>query len=500
MPHVTVIRPCKGIEPYLYECLAANFQQDYPTSKLTVYFCISSREDAAFPVIEKVVKNFPGFDVRVLVEEEDPLLQGNDGPPLLGPNPKIRNMSRAYREAKGDIVWILDCNIWVGRGACGRMVDKLCGFTTTGQTSRPYKLVHHLPISVEIDLDVAHTPKEQALIRESGGSKDNTQHGVLSNIIRSSILPSGSRLDELFLVAMHGKYYVAINTVAVVPAVVGKSVMFRRSHLNLLTQPANPSPASSETPSSRECVGIDHFSHNICEDQLIGMLFWQKQIPSMPGIGKHCLVLGDIAYQPVAGMSVSGFCARRVRWIRVRKFAVLVGSLMEPASESFLCSLCGAFAITTLEWFHLRGIPQTWFSFFLFWLCSVTIWAAGDWAMYSVLHSGRTVETPRASANSHSEEDEAPIPIFARPRNEVFRRPFSEWLVAWLVREALAWPIWMWAFYGGMTVVWREQTFRVGFDMRVHEIVPRSEEGKGGINEHLNGAAKLTKTGMVKVD
>jgi len=28
----------------------------------------------------------------------------------------------------------------------------------------------------------------------------------------------------------------------------------------------------------------------------------------------------------------------------------------------------------------------------------------------------------------------------------------------------------MWAFWGGVTVEWRERRFRVGWDMRVHEI------------------------------
>ena len=80
------------------------------------------------------------------MEDED----SQDGTqPQLGPNPKIRNMSRAYREAKGDIVWILDCNVWVDRGTLGHMVDRLCGYSLKGQV-RPYKLVHQIPIVVDV--------------------------------------------------------------------------------------------------------------------------------------------------------------------------------------------------------------------------------------------------------------------------------------------------------------------------------------------------------------
>ena len=33
-PHVTIIRPVKGLEPQLYDCLASTFRQDYPKDKL----------------------------------------------------------------------------------------------------------------------------------------------------------------------------------------------------------------------------------------------------------------------------------------------------------------------------------------------------------------------------------------------------------------------------------------------------------------------------------
>ena len=92
---------------------------------MTISLCISSRSDPALPILERLIQDFPGFDARIYIEEEDPMLKDNKE--ALGPNPKIRNMSRAYREAKGDILWILDCNVWVGKGVCGRMVDLLSG-------------------------------------------------------------------------------------------------------------------------------------------------------------------------------------------------------------------------------------------------------------------------------------------------------------------------------------------------------------------------------------
>ena len=116
-PTVTIIRPVKGVEPYLYECLASTFHQQYFTHKLLIRFCVSSRDDPAFPILEQLVKDYGNkYNVQILVEKEDGYLQSPEGRQQVGPNPKIRNMSRAYREADrdhGGVVWIIDCNVWV---------------------------------------------------------------------------------------------------------------------------------------------------------------------------------------------------------------------------------------------------------------------------------------------------------------------------------------------------------------------------------------------------
>ena len=83
-----------------------------------------------------------------------------------------------------------------------------------------------------------------------------------------------------------------------------------------------------------------------------------------------------------------------------------------------------------------------------------------DWTFYIKMHSAKTVELDENT------------PPFAQPprKGSITRRPFMHWFAAWMGREFLALPIWLWAFYGGVTVVWRERRFRVGFDMKVREI------------------------------
>ncbi|KAI4201396.1 MAG: hypothetical protein LQ350_003316 [Teloschistes chrysophthalmus] len=200
----------------------------------------------------------------MLVEEEDPNLSGRDGDPYnLGPNPKIRNMSRAYREAKGDIVWIVDCNVWVDKTVAARLVDLLCGIAP-GSRGTKYKFVHQLPLSIDVS-DLSDPPYA------------SNQANSLSNAAKTSAASNpayfGGLLEEMFLSTSHAKFYTAISAVAVAPCTVGKSNMFRRSHLNALT-----------ASTSYRDPGIDYFSENICEDHLIGDLLWKTSVPDAIGI------------------------------------------------------------------------------------------------------------------------------------------------------------------------------------------------------------------------
>ena len=462
MPRVTIIRPIKGVEPMAYECLASTFYQTYPRDKLTVYFCLSG-DDPALEIARQVLHDFPAFDARIFVEEEDPQLQP-PGAGCMGPNPKIRNASRAYREAKSDIVWILDCNVWVARGTAGRMVDRLAGLRRRGK-GKKQKFVHQLPLVV----DTTGARSAAPIVDEANGfqgaqSSSTLLNGATAGHRRDYSLmgqmrdDGGARLEELFLSSSHAKFYTAINTVLLAPCIIGKSNMFRRSHLNYLTE---------QEPEDRP-PGLDYFSHNICEDHLVGDLLWKRDVPEETGpdaepLGNHGLVFGDLAIQPMAEMSVAEYWARRVRWLRVRKFTVTAATLVEPGTESFLCSLYGAFAVTTLPMFWRDfGVPATWTTFAVIWVLSIAVWATVDWTLYLMLHSMASVEVDENT------------PLFSRPKHGGEKRRFSQWLAAWLGREALALPIWIWAVFGGVTVTWRGQKFRVGTDMKVHLLSGRS--------------------------
>ncbi|KEY68065.1 hypothetical protein S7711_06975 [Stachybotrys chartarum IBT 7711] len=455
VPRITLIRPVKGLEPHLYECIASSFQQDYPVSRVSIRLCVESKDDPAYSLLCRIVENNPGYDAKVLVEEEDPLLHGSGGlAGRMGPNPKIRNISRAYREAgKEDLIWIIDSNVWISKNIMGRMVDKLMGYSATGKgTNMPYIFAHQLPLVVDVGRSAVPSATDSSSLQPS----TEPPSGALARMWTYG----GGRLDEMFMATTHAKFYSAINEVGVAPCVVGKSNMFRKAHLDLAT---STSSSSSLLGEEAPLTGIDYFSHHICEDHIIGELLWRTNIPNHL---RHGIVWGDLVFQPMADMSVAAYAARRARWLRARKFTVLAATLVEPGVESFLCCAYFAFAITTLPWFHETfGISQTWSAMALTWLVSVFSWMAVDWFTFQRLHAGYTVEQYDG------------VPYFARGTayaGGIPRRSYLQWCLAWLGREALALPIWIYAVLLGADVVWRGKTFRVKFDTTVEEM-PRNQ-------------------------
>ncbi|MCJ1437585.1 hypothetical protein MMC27_006972 [Xylographa pallens] len=388
-------------------------------------------------------------------------------------------MSRAYREAKGDIVWIIDCNVWISRSVAGLMVDRLCGFDHASR-GRKYKFVHQLPLVVDITNSSVRTCDGGFHTEDSQKQRD-----LVLSTTTTTISSFGGLFDEMFLSTSHAKFYTAISTVAIAPCTVGKSNMFRRSHLNILT------PTSD---SLRRSPGIDYFSENICEDHLIGDLLWKTPVPESvrqkaaeeggssclgnkeEGIswGHHGLVLAPPCIQPVARQTISTYIARRARWLRVRKFTVPMATFVEPGTESFLCSLYCSFGLTYYPWCsEVLGISRSWPTFFSIWIIGVIIWSVADYWVWNMLQ------------NWAGEADEKNVPRFVGSASQ---RHKSSWIGAWLGRELLTLPIWTWAVLGGTTVVWRGRRFWVGMDMRVHEIDDAISKTSGVVNKYVNGS------------
>ncbi|KAK9479624.1 nucleotide-diphospho-sugar transferase [Lipomyces japonicus] len=242
----------------------------------------------------------------------------------------------------------------------------------------------------------------------------------------------GSRLDEMFMSTSHAKFYVAINTVAVASCVMGKSNFYRRSRLN-----------------QAEPLGIKGFAKFIAEDHLIGDSLWKQG-------GRHFMTC-DAAIQPVNKASFSDYCFRRMRWLRVRKYMVTAATVVEPMTECFVCSAMGATAFTIL--FSRLA------SWLLVFFVSVCAWAACDFWIFANLHEHRNVE---------SFLDASTTPYFVKPRAWSLR-DMPKWLTSWLLREALALPIWIKAM-SGSKLEWRKKLFYIKPDMTAVEIQRQPDE------------------------
>lgn len=449
---VSIIRPCKGIDTEMASCLESSILQAYATDRFEVLFCVESPQDPCIPVIKGLLEKYPDYDLKLLVG-----INGSED--HYGPNPKINNLSKAYRHAKYDIIWVLDSNVWCSPGTLSRSVASLTKSLDNGTKtrSRPVVLTHHVPLAIS----VAQSPLS---------------------------LPLSARLDEMFMFSSHAKFYVGFNKVSIAPCVNGKSNLYRRSDLDkaveyvgqatrrtdLFRDPQIQQDArmialknkasqddhhlpfteyvvvanklqSRDVPAEEQQHhhGIEFFSTYIGEDNMIGTALWDM-------LGGRTGMTMDAVVQPLRfGAKDEGlrnFINRRVRWLRVRKYMVLAATLLEPTTESIVIGFMGAFWASRL--LHLR--------FRLFFCMHLLIWCLTDWIQYCIL-----------SKVVFMDDQIRELPAFLSQAGR--RRSFWDWLRIWVLREILALPIWIKAMCGSV-IDWRNKPFRIKPDLTAEEL------------------------------
>jgi ceramide glucosyltransferase len=379
---VTILRPLKGIDTEMESCLNSAFLQDYP--KFEVIFCVEADDDPAIEVANRIIDAHPDVDARLMVGRAD-----------YGPNPKVNNLAKGYAAAKYDIVWVLDSNVWISPGAMGRSVDT---FNRNPRT----KLVHHLPMCVSIN----------------PGWKGNW----------------GAKLDEMFMLTSHSKFYTALNTMAFAPCVMGKSNLYRRSDLD----------RAVNMPDGQ---GIRKFALYIAEDNMIADALWKA--------GGRTAMTSDSAIQPLGDVSLDGYFNRRVRWLRVRRYMVLAATMVEPTTESIVCGLFGTFAWSVL-------IFNTGLWNWKFFLIHMLLWCLIDYWHFHNLLAFKNVEHFYGN-----------VPFFAKKfyspnHGSTPRSFFRSWFWVWCLREVLALPIWITALSGDK-IQWRNRPFIIKPDLTAEE-------------------------------
>ncbi|KAG8886543.1 hypothetical protein FRB99_004389, partial [Tulasnella sp. 403] len=319
-PGVSILRPLKGLDGNLFENLESTCLQQYP--KFQIIFCVAEEGDQALTVVSELLQKYPTVDAKVIIGEE-----------VVGVNPKVNNLMRAYKEAKYDILWVLDSNVMMDPGSLARAVDALHAQNRDG---KPIGLVHHVPLAFLCEKTF------------------------------------GSRVEEAFLNTNHARMYIALNILAFDSCVTGKSSMYRRSDVEKVNADLKPKSidanASPRAIGSRQGYGLAAFGRFMAEDNMIGLSIWHE-------LGLRHDLSCDVAENAIGRMTFMDYIRRRIRWIRVRKKMTMAATLLEPFTESVLLGVLTAISVR-----YLVRVP-----IWLFLLAHFSYWMAVDLTIYTAL-------------------------------------------------------------------------------------------------------------------
>ena len=100
-PPVSILKPVRGLDTAAYENFASYCDLDYP--QYEIIFAVSDALDPVVPVIERLQKDFPENNIRLITSVE-----------RLGQNNKISNLYRLVKDARYDLLVMTDSDVRVG--------------------------------------------------------------------------------------------------------------------------------------------------------------------------------------------------------------------------------------------------------------------------------------------------------------------------------------------------------------------------------------------------
>jgi ceramide glucosyltransferase len=100
-PPASILKPVRGIDRDAYENFASYCGLDYPEYEMI--FAVAEPDDPAIPTIEKLLRDFPERQIRLVTDIEQ-----------IGKNKKVNSFCRLVKEAKHDFLVMTDSDVRVG--------------------------------------------------------------------------------------------------------------------------------------------------------------------------------------------------------------------------------------------------------------------------------------------------------------------------------------------------------------------------------------------------